>query len=116
MDIQAYLKCIIMRGISINKLLYIIIAGVFLFVFVFFFRLNYKAYKEKLVLKKQEARLEERVKYARDILEAQSDYVRKMNRDPLFFEWVARQRLGYGTGDEIIFRFDAETKIKEVDF
>lgn len=102
-----------MSRIGINKLLCIIIAGAFLAVFMFFFQLTYKAYRDRLLLEKQEVKLMDKVDLTKDMIEGQTKYVKRIKNDPVFFEWVARQRLGYGTGDEIIFRFEDNVAVKE---
>lgn len=94
-----------MKFRSIHKSIYLLFGGLILFVGIGFALMLMKAERESKVFKQNEKNLEEALERVRNELAIQENYLKRFKQDPEFFEWVARQRIGYAKTDEIIFRF-----------
>ncbi|PWU07597.1 MAG: hypothetical protein C5B43_00105 [Verrucomicrobia bacterium] len=97
-----------MKIIHWYKFLYLLFAGLFLLVVFGFGLALVKIYKEGKVFQKTQDNLEIRLIKAKNELNMQEDYLKRFNEDPIFFEWVVRQRIGFIEPNEIIFRFSDE--------
>lgn len=95
-----------MKISGIHKFLYTLFAGVLVAVIVGFGLMWLQANRERAVFVNNETKLDSNLDQARKKLEIEEGYLEQLQRDPEFFEWVARQRIGYAHSDEIIFRFD----------
>lgn len=97
-----------MKVIHWYKFLYLLFTGIFLFVIIGFGVSLLKTYKEGKVFKQTEDNLDDRLIKAKKELKVQEDYLKRFHNDPIFFEWVARRRIGFVEPGEIIFRFNDE--------
>lgn len=103
-----------MKSIHWYKFLYLIFAGLFLFVAIGFGIVILKTYREGKVFKQAQNNLENHLIKAKDELKMQEEYLKRFNNDPVFFEWVIRQRIGYIESNEIVFRFNDENESSKV--
>lgn len=90
------------------KSLYILLGLLLLFVVIGFGWILLKTYRESKVFKQTDRKLEESLVTIKNEVKLKEDYLKQINEDPDFLEWVGRQRIGYVEADEIIFRFDEE--------
>lgn len=80
----------------------------FLSIIIFFGSLWLQAYKEHIIFKKQENKLQQKLLTLQNEKNMKEDYINKIDNDEEFVEWVAKQRLGYATDNEIVFKFNKE--------
>lgn len=95
-----------MKNIEWYKFLYLLFAGLFVFAVIGFGLVILKTYREGRVFKQAQNNLEDHLIKAKNELNMQEDYLKRLSNDPVFFEWVVRQRIGFVESNEIIFRFD----------
>lgn len=96
---------------SLYRLSIAFLMAIFLTILSTFGTLIYKAYKrycsfesKALSLKKQVQLAEERVRY-------KETYIYKLEQDEAFLEKVLRERLGYSTSNDLIFRFENKSEV-----
>ena len=94
-----------MKFNGVHKSLYFLFIGLVLFVGIGFSFMLMKAHRESKIFKQNEKNLEEALGRAQKERNMREEYLKRFREDPEFVEWVARQRIGYASSDEIIFRF-----------
>lgn len=91
---------------QIYKILYALFFTILLGVSLIFGTVWMQAYRELKAFKSKGVALAAELAQLRKHLESKEKYLRRLNEDPQYFEWVARRRLGYVYSDEIVFRFE----------
>lgn len=89
-----------------HKSLYALFGLFLLFVVIGFGFILLKTYRERKVFQQAESNLEDSLVRIKDEVKVKEDYLKRLEGDSDFLEWVGRQRIGYIESDEIIFRFD----------
>lgn len=97
-----------MKVNRIHKSLYVLFGALFLIVLLGFGFILLKTYRESKVFQQNEINLQDNLNRLKKEVGIQERYLKRFNDDPAFFEWVARQRIGYVERGEIVFRFGDE--------
>lgn len=90
----------------IYKILYALFFTILIVISIIFGTVWMQAYREYKAFKSKEVALAAELTQLRRHLESKEKYLRRLNGDLQYFEWVARRRLSYVYSDEIVFRFE----------
>jgi len=88
-----------------QKIIIVFLCLLLLIVSTFFLSLWFKTKKEYQGFANREQKLSNELCELQSALKAQELYLDKLISDPEFFERVVRQKLGYSSPNELIFRF-----------
>lgn len=91
-----------------ERVVLLMVLGVFLALFVFFGGLLLQTYREYKNFRARELRIETKLAQARKEFSRKEAYLTRLMEDQEFLERVVRERLGYARPDELLFRFPEE--------
>ncbi len=90
-------------GLSLGSLV-----AIFLIILVAFGTLIHQAYKRYCHFENKALALKEQVQLAEEKVVYKETYIYKLDHDEVFLEKILRERLGYSTSNDLIFRFESQ--------
>ena len=91
-----------------ERALLFILAGMLVMLILFFSSLMIRKNREFQQFEARQARIEAKLLQAQQEFEKKEVYLARLLNDPQFLESVVRERFGYSSDGEVIFKFTSE--------